>query len=215
MTESPTRKREQTLDTASLDDALDYLRAALLQTERDIPRIRRLAAALRNTPCPPGSTSRLVDLCRIARRERGRGSEIVEEAVWMALQRLADPETLSFLAETLRLTPRRDRFVNKRRRLAVATLVQIHIEHQDDRALAVVDELLTNPSPIIRSTAPRLLAEIYTETGYPMPTAVIDRLFELMETDPLPPVRFAAARALCDHGLVSERKVWAWVEAFE
>lgn len=52
-----------------------------------------------------------------------------------------------------------------------------------------------------------LLAEIYTETGYPMPTAVIDRLFELMETDPLPPVRFAAARALCDHGLVSERKV--------
>ena len=133
----------------------------------------------------------------------------------MALQRLADPETLSFLAETLRLTPRRDRFVNKRRRLAVATLVQIHIEHQDDRALAVVDELLTNPSPIIRSTAPRLLAEIYTETGYPMPTAVIARLFELMETDPLPPVRFAVARALFDHGLVSERKVWAWVEAFE
>jgi hypothetical protein len=199
----------------TLNEALGYLYNALLRSDRNVRTIRRLTASLRRTACPPGSTPRLVELCKLARERRGRGSEMIEQAAWVTLVRLAELEALPFVAETLRLTPQRDRFVNRRRRLALATLVEIQEKHRDSHSLEVLDAALTSSSPIIRAVAPQLLSEIYLETGYAMPRAVIDRLVDRMENDSLPQVQFAAARALFAHGLVDEDTVWDLIMCWE
>lgn len=152
----------------------------------------------------------LLALYRTVLHSGGHVQRVMEEALLTTLSRIAHPAALDFLAELL------DPGSSLRGETPLAEVVEAVVDITGrsgaSKGLQLLEACLSHPEVDVRDMATTGIVRACREAGYPVPEEVCQRLFAMLQNDPVRRVRFSAGLALHEAGRMELTEVIFWAE---
>ncbi len=152
----------------------------------------------------------LLALYRVVLSAGGRVQRIMEEALLTALTRIGEPATLDFLAELL--DPNTDLRGETPLAEVVEAVVDITGSSGATKGLQLLETCLSHPEVDVRDMATTGIVRACRQASRPVPERVCQRLFAMLQEDPVRRVRFSAGLALHEAGRMELTEVIFWAE---
>lgn len=193
--------------------ALEALCAEMQNPDREREVVWKKLSSLETSGRPaPEHIPTLIELERITREAGGTAYCAVEETVFKEMASLSHPDLIPFLVEAFQYRRRYDNFAVRRREYSVDIVAVIAARTGALQAIAVLGEMLADPTPKIRGVALDIIYEAYEREGCEMPPPLLDYFWQLGRDDPDRRVRQTALAFLQHLGHVSYEEAMEYLE---
>ncbi len=193
--------------------ALEALCTEMKNPHRERKTVWQRIGQLETSGLPlPEHIPTLIELERIAREAGGTAYVDVEQTVFREMARPSHPDLLPFLVEAFQYRRSYDKFAGRRREYSVDIAATIAARTDDPRAMAALGEMLSDPTPKVRSVALSIIYETYEREGCEMPPAMLDHFWRLGKSDPDQRVRHTALAFLQHLGHISYAEAMRYLE---
>ena len=155
--------------------------------------------ALGISPLPDDTRTpveRLHDAYRHVYTLGGPGNTLLQEQLVRAIALAADPVSIPFWVETLRLQRPRDTFATRRRTVALAALAYLAIQCATPAAYIALREATHHDLADVRSLAVHYLGRAHLRARRPLPPDVVAALADIAVQDPAFSPRYQARAVL-------------------
>jgi hypothetical protein len=149
-----------------------------------------------DVPMTPGDLPELEALCRLVLERGGREQNRIQTILLRLIGATATPESIPFLLEMLHFSRRGDHFGPERRQLALWGLARIAISHHAPEIYEALRAGLDDLHADVRFTTADLILSAYLNARRQVPRSVVDRLEEMVRSDPDKHVRRRCERFL-------------------